>query len=71
MLGDDVLISGLIDRQGVARFVSVWPGTGDLEGMLVHGVGRIESTPDPTPDDPSRVTVSGTIQVTALPRPVV
>ena len=71
VLGDDVLFSGLIDRRGVARFVSVWPGTGDLEGMLIHGVARIESTPDPTPDDPNRVTVSGTIQVTALPRPVV
>lgn len=67
-LGDDVLFSGLVSVQGNVRFVSVWPGTGDLEGTLIHGVARVEVTREPTDDDPDRVIGTGVIFVTALPR---
>ena len=67
-LGDDVLFSGLVTVQGQPRFVSVWPGTGDQEGMLIHGVARVDITPEPTADDPQRLVGTGVIYVTALSR---
>jgi hypothetical protein len=64
---DEMLFSGLLGADGDIFFVSVWSGTGDLEGTLIHGVGRAQAVPAPTDDDPTRQVATGVIQVTALP----
>lgn len=67
VLGADMLLSGVGNENGVSRFVSVWNGTGEFEGSLIHGIGRGDATNEPVDGDPNRTVLRGTILVSAIP----